>query len=408
MKRVLSLLFIMVFIVVGCQSGDSEMEGNGDATVQEGIQESSTENGTSESEGESASTEVSLPYPEETIKIAVEIYDPTDGEFLAMKDYFDYLTQTFNVEFTYSEAITSAEHELEFIENSTIAGADALLAYYNVSGVEQVAKALEYDMYYWGMGDDPEISEEFKNDPMYLGSINYGDGEFIGGYELGKYVIEEGARSIVYSSGGADFGAEMFVKRRDGFMTAVEEAKAEGIELEIIDVSGFPGDAFFADQASALTQDIDAVCASFNGLDFWAQPINAAGKQDSVLLATIGSVNDNYVDAFKNGSVDFLAAKNIQMFGFAVPMIVNAVEGNAEALKENNTATNLQQSFWLISNVEDIERIHEISQNEKTYTGAELLTLIKSVNPDANASTLKTLVNSDSAEEIIMRRSMDE
>ncbi len=127
------------------------MEGNGDATVQEGIQESSTENGTSESEGESASTEVSLPYPEETIKIAVEIYDPTDGEFLAMKDYFDYLTQTFNVEFTYSEAITSAEHELEFIENSAIAGADALLAYYNVSGVEQVAKALEYDMYYWGM-----------------------------------------------------------------------------------------------------------------------------------------------------------------------------------------------------------------------------------------------------------------
>jgi len=96
------------------------------------------------------------------------------------------------------------------------------------------------------------------------------------------------------------------------------------------------------------------------------------------------------------------------MFGFAVPMIVNAVEGNAEALKENNTATNLQQSFWLLSNVEDIERIHEISQNEKTYTGAELLTLVKSVNADANASTLKALVSSDSTEEIIMRRSMDE
>ncbi len=56
------------------------------------------------------------------------------------------------------------------------------------------------------------------------------------------------------------------------------------------------------------------------------------------------------------------------MFGFAVPMIVNAVEGNAEALKENNTATNLQQSFWLISNVEDIEKnSRNFSKRENIY-----------------------------------------
>ena len=70
---------------------------------------------------------------------------------------------------------------------------------------------------------------------------------------------------------------------------------AAGVELNIIDISGFPSDAFFAQQANVLSQDIDAVCASFNALNTWAQPIVSAGKKDKVLLTTIGSINEDFV-----------------------------------------------------------------------------------------------------------------
>lgn len=411
MKRVLGLFLAVVLMLSACASEEDNDTGT-DQQDQTGSETSKDTTETSDDTGESevteASEEVTLPYPEETIKIAVEIYDPTDGEFLAMKEYFDYLTETFNVEFMYSEGIESAEHELQFIENSAIAGCDAFMAYYNVSGVEAVHKVMEYDMYFWGLANETAIYEEVKDNPLYLGSVHYGDGEFNAGYEIGKYLLDQGAETIVYASGGADFGVEMFVKRRNGFLAAVEEASNNGKTIEVIDVGGFPSDAFFADQASALTKDIDAVCASFNGLDFWAQPIASAGKQEEVMLATIGSINEKYVEAFENGSVDFLAAKNIQIFGFAVPMIVNAVDGNADALKANGVATNAEQNYWLISSADQAAGIYEISMNEKTYSGEEFLSLVKTVNPEADADTLQSLISSDSIQEIKVRRSMDE
>lgn len=407
MKRMVGILMLLVIFLTACQS-DTKVTETTEATEATNAIQEETDSNKEVTLVEEVVEEIALPYPAETIKIAVEIYDPTDVEFLAMKEYFEYLAESFNVEFIYSEAITSAEHELQFIENAAVAGAKALLVYYNVSGVEAIARAIDYGMYVWGMANDEAVYDMFKDDPFYLGSTHYGDGEFVGGYEIGKYAIDNGATKIVYSSGGANFGVEMFVKRRAGFMTAVEEAQGKGIEIEVIDVAGFPGESFFADQASALTKEIDAVVASFNGLDFWAQPIASAGKSDSVILATIGSLNDAYNEALANGSVDFLASKNIQSFGFAIPMIVNAVDGNADVLKRDGLATNLAQSFWLIPDAETSQQISDIKNNVKTYSAEEMLSLVKGYNKEADARVLEELVNSDTVEEIIMRRTANE
>src|SRR5574344_2267077 len=67
------------------------------------------------------------------VKIAVEIYDPTDSEFLELKKYFDYLSQNMPVTFVYSEAIASAEDEASFIENSAIRGCQGYIGYYCVT-----------------------------------------------------------------------------------------------------------------------------------------------------------------------------------------------------------------------------------------------------------------------------------
>lgn len=376
MKKLVIFMLILNLVLLGC--GSVFAEGTVDQELKDKISKVMAEG----------------PYPDETVKIAVEIYDPTDAGFLALKDYFNYLKKYLNVEFIYSEAIENASHELKFIENAAISGCDAVLGYYNVSKSEAVATAIDYGMYYWGLADDDAIYDPFKKDSHYLGSVNYGGGERKAGYAIGNYVIKQGARDIVYSSGGADFGVGMFVNRRKGFMDAVREARADGKEINVIDVSGFPNnDQFFSAQSDALSKDIDAVCASFNGLDFWAQPIASAGKKDEVMLATIGSINDDYVKAFEDGSVSFLASKSIQSYGFAIPMIINAIQGNAGVLKKDGLATNLALDYWLIDSTREIKKIREIQKSERVYSPEELMMIIKNINPDADRETLKTLVN---------------
>jgi len=349
--------------------------------------------------------ETSEKVPEETIKIAVEIYDPTDLEFIEMQEYFKYLQETFNVEFIYSEAIASAEEELQFIENAAVSGAKAVIGYYNISKAEVISKTIELGMYYYGASEYKDVYEQFKDNEYYLGSITYGDGDFEAGYNLGKYFLDQGLTKLVYASGGADFGVELFVNRRKGFLKAVEEAKAAGKEVTVIDVSGFPGDSFFAGQTSALTQDIEAVCASFAGADFWIQPIATAGKTGQVKLGTIGALSDTYKEAFENGTVDYLASANIQRFGIAAAMCINAVTGNADALKKDGVATDLVQGYWSITNSDEYNEIAELVYgDEKVYSGEELKTIVKVANPDANAKTLEDLVGSWTLEDIQVRK----
>lgn len=343
-------------------------------------------------------------YPEEVVRIGVVVSDPTDSEVLEMQDYFNYLSQHLNVEFMFSEAIESAEEELAFIENCAISGVHGIIGYYNISRDQAVARSSDFGMFYYGSAEKEDVYELFKDDPFYLGAITYGEGDFNAGYELGRYLIDSGSRHIVYASGGADLGVDMFINRRNGFLTAVEEASRNGIEVEVIDVSGFPGDSFFADQSSALTRDIDAVAASFNGLDFWAQPIAAAGKTDTVRLATIGTLNQEFSDAIGTGSINFLVASNVQRFGIPVGMIINAVDGNGHILRENGEATNLEQGFWLIETVEEAQQLIDIKETDKVYSHEDILSLVSNVNPDADVQTLVDLVNSYTLEDILKRR----
>lgn len=342
---------------------------------------------------EKASTEDgSLPasYPEKTVKIGVELYDPTEVETLAMQEYFAQLQESgLNVEFIYSEALDSAEAELKFIDDCYNAGCQGILGYYNVAMGETVQKCVDYGMYYWGSALDYEdVVAQYADNDYVLDMVNYGNGDYDAGYAIGQYFVENGAKKVVYASGGADFGVTMFVNRQEGFKAAVEEAG-----IEYITVSGFPGDAFFADQAAALSEDVDGVAASFNGLDFWAQPIATAGKTESAPLATVGSITEDYVAAFENGSVSCLISANVQRFGIGVALIVNAVDGNAEALQVDGKIGEYSTEMWYIDNADDANAYQELAQGTGVYRYEDLMSIIVNVNPDANADTLAELVD---------------
>ncbi len=371
MKKIFAMILalMMVFSLVACGpngdgGNDSPYETNPDGSVK-----------------------LPVKYPAETIKIGVEIYDPTDSETLTMQAYFaELIKDGLNVEFIYSEAIASAEAEFQFIDDCYNAGCKGIIGFYNVAMGETVQKCVDYGMYYWGAAiDSQEVIDRFQDNPYVLDAISYGNGDYEGGYALGEYFGKLGAKKVIYASGGAAFGVPMFVNRFEGF-----KAAAAKYGLEYIEVAGFPSEAFFADQASALAQDIDGVAASFNGLDFWAQPIAVAGKTATCPLATLGSINDAYVEAFNNGTVAFMSSTNVSRFALGVALIVNAVDGNAEVLQNNGRIGIYASALWMLDSPEAAAEANEVSR--KVYHLEDLEQLIVALNPNASAKTLADLV----------------
>ena len=273
------------------------------------------------------------------------------------------------------------------------------MAYYNVTGTEQINKVLEYGMYYYGSQDDPERYETFKDHPLYLGGVSNGAINYIGGGALGEWVLENGFDKVIYANGGANFGVSIFVERQQGFLDALA-----GSNVEIITVAGFPGEQFFADQGAALsTEGVDAVVASFNGVDFWAQPIATAGLSETVKLGTFGALNDDFANAFENGTIDLLVSDNIQAFGFLVPIILNAIDGNAEVLQDNGIATKVTTAPWIIDSPEVAKNINDIMKTDRVYTSEDFMKLIVAKNPEANSQTILDIVNLGSLEELAKR-----
>ncbi len=383
MKKLLSLILAttLAFSLVGCGGGEA----------------ASNEGGTTDSNSgtESTPSAASEIYPEEKVLIGVELYDLTESETLAIQDYFSYLAETYNVEFKYSEAIQDADQEMKFIEDCAIAGCKGFFGYYNVTGVEQINKVLEYDMYYYG--STTSYNGDFKDNPKFIGAVTANGSDYELGQSLGNWVVEQGFDTVVYANGGADFGVPIFVDRQNGFLEAV------GDTAKVITVSGFPNDQFFADQAAALTTpELDAVVASFNGVDFWAQPMASAGLTD-VQLGTIGAVNESYLNAFEGGSLSYLVAGNIQGYGFVVSTILNAVDGNGDAFRENGEPIAYNVPSFEITSAEELAKILEVQNGEKIFTAEDFKDVIVHFNPEANLQTLKDLADSGSKENILAR-----
>lgn len=341
-------------------------------------------------------------YPAEAVKICVETFDPADTQYQGVQQYLNSLAEgVFNVEFIYSEKIDSAEQELQFIENCAAAGAKGLIAYYNVSKGQAVAKATELQMYYWGQAEESDVYEANKTNPYYLGSVTLGQGDYDGMYAVTKAILDQGRTKLVFANGGADFGVTMFVNRKAGFQAAVDEAKGAGKTIEVTEVPGFPNESWFAAQGAALAKDIDAVVTSFSA-DVWAQPIAAANKSDQVIVGAFGGITDFYQQVFDSGLVTAIAAEPTERFGIAVAQILNAVDGNAAALQDDGAPTNLTQELWVIKSKDEYGQVAAFEAGEgRMQYSQELTRLIKNLNPDASIGTLQELIEAYSLEAIV-------
>jgi hypothetical protein len=342
-------------------------------------------------------------WPAQKVKIGFVAFDTTDEQFLAIQKYYTYLSQYFNFEMIYSESIASAEDELKFIENCASAGCKAIIGYYNVSEGQAVQLAIDKGMYYWGGADKSSIYDKFASVEGYLGSYDGGDANYQAGYNIARSLIDAGCQKLVYTSGGRDFGIDFFIDRSDGFYAAVNEAKKTNPKVEVVyDVSGWPGsDAFTADQTKVCDMDIDGIGNSFSAL-IWIQPLQTAGKFDKVKLATIGNTNEVYKDLMNAGVVKAIVYENEEVqFGGAIPMILNAVNGDNAVNRNNGKAANYKVHAWLLNDPAQINAIYDKhSKNEYFVTPEEVASCIKAFNPDASYQTIADLYSSKTIESI--------
>lgn len=395
MKKLLSLMLVltMVLSLAGCKAADKTTTETATTDTTATTDATATTEAAATTDATAETPAADAVYPTEKVLIGVELYDPTESETLEIQKYFQYLQENFNVEFKYSEAIQDADQEMKFIEDCAVAGCKGFYGYYNVSGDQQVSKVLELGMYYYGL----QSYDTFKDEPNYLGGISSNGSDFEAGKALGEWVIAQGFDNVVYANGGADFGVPLFVERQNGFLEAI------GDKVQVTYVKGFPNDQFFADQGAALaTEGLDAVVASFNGVDFWAQPIIAAGLTN-VKLATIGAINDSYLSAFKNNSLAYLVAGNMEANGFAVSTICNAVDGNAEAVQDNGAAFNFAAPAFYVANADECQKILDVQTNQKIYSAEALKTTVVSLNPAASLEVVKTLVESGNKENVMSK-----
>lgn len=304
--------------------------------------------------------------PTKTVKIGIEIYDPTDQEFLVLKDYCDnYLAEQLNAEFVYSEAIADADGEIAFIDNCASSGCDGVIGYYNLTGAQAAWEAIDNGMYF--VDCTKGVWDELKGQEKYLGSITYGDnGDFAAGQALGQYLADKGCKKVIYSNGGADFGVQMFVGRQEGFKDGIGDA-------EILTVSGFPNaDSFPTDQTAALTTEgVDGVATSFNAMAGWAQPIQSMNLD--IPVATIGVVGQDFVDALTQGMVDMVVAGNIERWALPITMVYQAVNG--EKIVDDNGEEPIVEQAWLtFDNADDMSEYLGIMKDSHIYSGEEIKT----------------------------------
>jgi hypothetical protein len=378
MRKLIALLLtlVMVFALVAC--GDSGSTNNDIPNKPGTVAEVTYEN-----------YAFDRSWPEETLKIGVVLFNPTDDTWLGVKAYFDYLAKIFNIDFIYSEAISSAEQEFAFIDSCAAAGCKGIFAYYNASGPSAIMNATSQGMYYVGI---TEYYDRFVDNEYYVGGYTFTDesglsGDYTAGYALGYSLAMQDVKHIVYASG--ETKVAMFKERAQGFYDGVAAAQEDGstaqFDPEVDVIGGWPDAPTFPSlQTAALTADYDAV-GSATDIAYWLQPVEDAGKE--MKMACIGTVSTSYKSYVEDGTISVIVYDAPEyVHGAPLIMLINACTGYSELAKNADGTPRLQHVYrWTVDSAELFNEIYEKHAAGEFYISAEeTAMLLGGLNPNAS------------------------
>ena len=163
-------------------------------------------------------------------KIGVLVYNRTDDEVIAFKDYLEnYIGSCFeDVNFLYSDSCRSWEDSEAFIESAAENGVEGIMSFITYDLEAEVNLCAEQGIYYMmasGSVSDEAFAKAADNE-YFLGVVGPGSEiEYEAGYEMGAYFAENGEGDEYFIlSGGASMGNEMHRLRTVGMLDALQEA----------------------------------------------------------------------------------------------------------------------------------------------------------------------------------------
>ena len=347
-------------------------------------------------------------YPAETVKIGFVNYDTTATQVLSLHDYFSYLQTAFNFEIIWSESLSNAEQEFEFIERCAAAGAKAIIGYYN-EGLGESGKLCEsLGMYYWGGAESEPIYEPNRNNPYYLGGYYSGSMNYDFGYTIAEALVANDCHKIIVMSGGKDYGVPFFVQRYQGIMDGIADAKAKNYDIEMVyEVPGWPGtEAFAAHQTAALQTDADGLAGTLTCM-MWLQPMQVAGKFGQIKIASIDDPTEEKIGLMQAGVYVAICAEIFGVFGLSIPMILNAVDGYADLQRNpDGTAPKINVNNWVITNIDDMTFYAGVDQPDGiwTFDVDDVKSILYAFNDSVTIDDMSALYSATSANDIRARR----
>lgn len=359
-------------------------------------------------------------------KIGVLVYNITDQEVITFRNYLqNYIGQCFpDVEFLYSDSITSEEEELAFIRNASDAGAEGILSFNSYDLAAEVELCAENEMYY--MMASGSISEEafaaVEENEYFLGVVGPGSAiEYQAGADMAQFFADRQVGNEYFIlSGGASMGNEMHKERTEGILDTLQTAYGVTFDqtTEELAVSGASVHAAAGD----LTV---CICPGYLDFEEFLVPAQEEYEKDgypivlSVLpvselyhtvegaqLGMIDCYNERNLQLYTEKNLSYLTGKYCSIIGPSFAAMYNAITGYAEEFRRDGKAFRLVQGFWTSDSAENYMEKYTLASSIviNAYNYEDLQNVCKVYNPDATLDMLEELALSYTFEDAKERR----
>lgn len=371
--------------------------------------------------------------------VGIASFDPESSEMKMFMNYYrDYIAEGFPVKFYFSEKLSSAEDEIEFIHAMKEKGAQGIISFYGLD-VKSTAQACQEDGMYYVLGSGTISDADFeavKDNPWFLGTVGPDpEEEYRAGKGMAGYFAEKDVKNCLVLTGGAASGNFMHASRTRGILEGLAEKEGlsygESVEelagcTEILvpetgnqefSVTLCPGYMTAEEGQKNLEEalemaDYDAVLCAYNVDSIQEKLDEKEGQQGKNLM--VGTVDcfseENFQlvkdsDAYGNPRIDYVEGKYASMAGPAFAMLYNAMSGHPEANSADGKAVRLYQGFWSAGSREEYAELYGYTQGiyENAYSCSDLMQVIKVFHEEASPESLKELTEAYTVEDVKQR-----
>mgnify|MGYP000220043781 FL=1 len=347
----------------------------------------------------------------ESAKIGVLVADVSGEEAQGFRSYYEnYIADNYDVEFSYTDALESAEDEKAAIEKFASQGCQAIISFSSSDRAQQIETCEKYGVYYAvasGVLDDQQY-ETYKTYEHFVGQVGpSNETEFEAGKDMGAYYKEEGVSKValygafvpnpmhvyrvagVLAGLGCTYGGASDMDAIVGqiFQDQTVDLSKVGGDVEVVAYLQGYGDTTTDELNAAIQKTPDAFISVGMATTFFAQSLNEAG----ISFSDIDSFTATNETAMKEGKLTYLSGKYSSSIGPVFALVMNAIDGNV-IRDEDGNATSISQKYLVATDVETFDKYYVSDNGDSPIYDKETLDNI--IGENVTFDDVKTLVES--------------